>query len=91
MITPWDALASKFNAEMVGGQLIAHINGKHVCLGQLVGGVFYKSLEAEALAEQVDELDHDGDGRKGGSRKTRKGQDHQLGLVEAAEVAEQLD
>lgn len=91
MINAWDAIASKFNADMVGGQLIAFVNGKHVCLGTLTNGTFNLSLDGHALSNEVDELDHDGDGRKGGSKGRRtRGQTLSLELIDEVPPTDEL-
>lgn len=71
-INPWDAIVAQLDAQIVGGQLIAVIAGKHVMLGHINHGQLVLTDEGKAAAEKVDRLDHDGDGAKGGSRRTRR-------------------
>lgn len=69
MSNPWDALCKTYNADLVGGQLIAVIDGKHTTLGHVSQGQLVLT-EAGLALSKVAPLDHDGDGKRGG-RKPR--------------------
>lgn len=64
-------LQDRYSAELVGGELIAVIDGKHEKLGVMSAGVFTPNTRAFEMAN-VSNLDHDADGERGGSRRGRK-------------------
>lgn len=47
----WRQLQKEYDASMVGGQMVAVVEGKHVLLGHLSNGEFIFSEAGEALAE----------------------------------------
>lgn len=67
MSNPWDTLVERYNAEPVGGQLIALVDGKHTTLGYISNGQLVLTPEGQRLNE-VAPLDHDGNGKRGGGR-----------------------
>lgn len=77
-----DALAKAIGAQVVGGQMIALVDGKHEDLGRFdATGAFVPTPKCEELLAQhaagelagaiasADPFDHDGDGKPGGAPK----------------------
>lgn len=54
MTVSWEQVAEATGAEMVGGHLQAHVNGKNIVLGHKVGTQFTFTEHGEAVARHID-------------------------------------
>lgn len=105
----WVELMRQTRGYMVGGQLHVYQNGEHLHLGTLENNVFTLTPLGERLYNPpssqepyLPQLDHDGDGKPGGSLPKRRGrppktaaeeepQSLTLGLNDDVELEERFD
>jgi len=81
MSVTYQDILEHVNGELVAGALLARVDGKNVVLGQKAGNQFTLTESGEEVAAEIaalredrkfSPLDHDHNGRKGGTAKNKK-------------------